>query len=93
MINDHHDDEYDYQGERLISAGQLLARRDGRLRVGERGELVIVMIIFGAGDNHDFGDEVCAGDNHGYGDVFSAAGDVGNGYDYTAISTIVLLVL
>ena len=34
------------QGERLISAGHLLARRDGRLRVGESGELVsIIMFI------------------------------------------------
>ena len=29
----------------MISAGQLLARRDGRLRVGERGELVIIMMV------------------------------------------------
>ena len=29
----------------MISAGQLLARRDGRLTVGERGELVIWMRV------------------------------------------------
>ena len=30
----------------MISAGQLLARRDGRLRVGEGGELVRINMIF-----------------------------------------------
>ena len=30
----------------MISAGQLLARRDGRLRVGESGELVSIIMIF-----------------------------------------------
>ena len=48
------------------------------------------MIMFGAADNYDFGDEVGTGDNQDFCEVFSAAGDLGNGYTLKRENFVIL---